>query len=266
MGYEVMPFKGTRENVLRHVPRTVPLTVTASPQKGLSATVKLAAELAGAGYRVAPHLSARLTRDKAELQDFLGILSAAGISSLFVVGGDGDDCGAYKTAHELLVDIHESGFVFGDIGIAGYPEGHPLIGEPDLTRALSDKAPLAHHITTQMCFDIKRIRSWAAALPERGVHLPVRIGIPGAVSRQKLMRIAGAIGLGDSARFLRKQQQLLWRFFLPGGYNPGKIVRSVAADIGRSPNIAGFHVFTFNDLGGTERWRQSLLRRAPATP
>jgi hypothetical protein len=34
MGYEVLPFKGIRENVLRHVPRTVPLTVTGIAAKG----------------------------------------------------------------------------------------------------------------------------------------------------------------------------------------------------------------------------------------
>ncbi|WP_431879694.1 methylenetetrahydrofolate reductase [Amycolatopsis sacchari] len=262
MGYEVLPFKGTLDNVLRHVPRAVPLTVTASPQKGLAATVDLAVKLAEEGYRVAPHLSARLTGDRQELHDHLARLAGVGIRALFVIGGDGESRGAYSNAHELLVDIHDSGHEFDDIGIAGYPEGHPLIGDQDLTRALAAKAPLAHHITTQMCFDVPRIRSWAAALRAQDVRLPVRVGVPGAVSRQKLLRIATAIGLGDSARFLRKQQQLLWRFFVPGGYDPGRIVRAVTADLPASPNLSGFHVFTFNDLGGTERWRQNLLRRA----
>lgn len=262
MSYEIMPFKGTLDNVLRHVPRAVPLTITASPQKGQAGTVELAAKLAEEGYRVAPHLSAHLISDRQELLDHLARLAGAGVGNLFIVGGDGEARGSYTNAHELLVDIHGAGFAFDDIGITGYPEGHAFIDDHELARALSLKAPLANHITTQMCFDAGRIRSWAATLYGGGIHLPVRVGIPGAVSRQKLVRIAAAIGVGNSARFLKKQQQLLLRFFLPGGYNPGKIVRAMRPDIARSPNIIGFHVFTFNDLGGTEQWRQSLLRRA----
>jgi methylenetetrahydrofolate reductase (NADPH) len=264
MGYEVLPLKGTRENVLEHVPPTVPLTVTASPQKGLAATVDLTARLAGDGYRATPHLSAKLTRDRAELADALAQLWEAGIRGLFVVGGDGEPRGAYSSALELLTAIHESGQGFEDIGIAGYPEGHPLISDRDLDRALAAKAPLVHHITTQMCFDPARIRAWASSLPARDVHLPVRVGIPGAVARQKLLRVSASIGLGGSARFLRRQQQLLWRFFLPSGYDPSKIVGGLDLPVPGAPNITGFHIFTFNDLSRTERWRQDLLRRAAA--
>jgi methylenetetrahydrofolate reductase (NADPH) len=264
MGYEVLPLKGTREKVLAHVPPTLPLTVTASPQKGLAATIDLATRLAGDGYRVTPHLSAKLTRDRAELTDILTQLQEAGIKGLFVVGGDGEPRGTYSSAGELLVGIHESGHEFEDIGIAGYPEGHALISDRDLGRALAAKAPLAHHITTQMCFDPARIRAWASSLPGRDVHLPVRVGIPGAVARQKLVRVSASIGLGGSARFLRKEQQLLWRFFLPGGYDPGKIIGGLHLPVPGAPNITGFHVFTFNDLSGTEQWRRDLLRRAAA--
>jgi methylenetetrahydrofolate reductase (NADPH) len=264
MGYEVLPLKGVREKVLESVPPTVPLTITASPRKGLAATVELAARLTEDGYQVVPHLSARLTRDRLELTAVLAQLAEAGIRGLFVIGGDGEPRGAYSCALELLSDIHESGYQFDDIGIAGYPEGHALIDDQDLVRALAAKAPLAHHITTQMCFDPERIRAWASALPAQGVNLPVRVGVPGAVARQKLVRISASIGLGDSARFLRKQQQLLWRFFLPGGYDSGSILRRLDLPVATAANITGFHVFTFNDLSGTERWRQSLIRQASA--
>jgi methylenetetrahydrofolate reductase (NADPH) len=59
LGYEMIPFRHTEKAVLAHVPRDVRLTVTASPAKGQDATIDLAVKLAGYGYAVAPHLSAR---------------------------------------------------------------------------------------------------------------------------------------------------------------------------------------------------------------
>ncbi len=261
IGYEILPLKGTFENVLMHVPAGVPITVTASPQKGISATVELTVALALEGHIVVPHLSARLIRDQAHLKDLLDQLRDADVSRLFVVGGDGQPLGSYPDAISLLRDIHETGEPFGEIGIGGYPDGHPLIPDAVLRNALREKAPLAHYITTQMCFDAQRVRQWAAALPQLGVDLPVRVGAPGVVSRQKLLRVSAAIGVGDSARYLKKQQNLLWRFFMPGGFRPAGLMRQLAPN-GQTPApIEGFHLFTFNDLEGTERWRRRQLSR-----
>lgn len=264
LGYEILPFKGTFDNVLTHVPREVRLTVTASPQKGLAASLALTTALARQGYDVVPHLSARMMRDAHELDDVLAQLSEHNVTGLFVVGGDGQPAGAYSDALSLLNDIHASKWRFTDIGIGGYPEGHALIQDASLDDALAAKIPLAHHLTTQICFDPARIERWAASIAARGLTIPIRVGVPGAVSRQKLLRISGTIGLGDSAKFLQRQQNLLWRFFMPGGYNPARIVRAVAPAVMSSSLISGIHVFTFNDLKNTERWRQAMIRKQSA--
>ena len=131
-----------------------------------------------------------------------------------------------------------------------------------LFKALLEKAPLATHITTQIVFDPGIIVRWAREIARRGISLPVYAGVPGAVTRQKLLRVSGGLGIGESANFLKKQQSLLWRFFVPGGYSPDKIIMGLAPHFGQPDNhLAGFHVFTFNDLGPTEEWRQQALRR-----
>src|SRR5437763_4053311 len=79
VGFEVIPFTRTEEAVVAHVPTTVPLTVTASPAKGQNATLDLAVALAGRGYSVSPHLSARLVRDRAHLADVVARCREAGI-------------------------------------------------------------------------------------------------------------------------------------------------------------------------------------------
>jgi methylenetetrahydrofolate reductase (NADPH) len=263
LGYEVIPFKRTREAVLAHVPRQVPLTVTASPAKGQDTTIDLAVQLAGDGYSVAPHLSARQVTDRAHLACIVARCREAGITGVFVIGGDQTGTPTeFRDARDLLTALHELGYPFSAIGIAGHPEGHPEIPDEALFAALADKAPLATHITTQLVFDPKVIAGWARELARRGIDLPVYVGVPGAVTRQKLLRVSAGIGIGESAKFLRKQQSLLWRFFLPGGYQPDKIITGLAPCLGQPDNhLAGFHVFTFNDLGPTEEWRQQSLRR-----
>nr|WP_246405708.1 methylenetetrahydrofolate reductase [Modestobacter versicolor] len=262
LGFEVIPFKKTEQAVLDNVPKDVRLTVTASPAKGQDATIDLTIALAGHGYSVAPHLSAQQVRDRAHLTDVVARCREAGITDVFVVGGDPtDEPTGFKNAHELLVALHELDHGFTDIGIGGHPEGHPSAPAELLFQALKDKAPLANHIKTQIVFDPKVILTWARELKNRGIDLPIHVGVPGAVHRQKLMRVSGGLGIGESAKFLKKQQNLLWRFFIPGGYSPDKIIKGLAPHIGKPDNhLEGFHVFTFNDLAPTEAWRQQMLR------
>ncbi|WP_432492198.1 methylenetetrahydrofolate reductase [Kineococcus gypseus] len=261
-GYEVLPFGGTAEAVLAHVPRSVPLTVTASPSRGTDATLALTERLSAEGYRVAPHLSARMVPDAARLREVVERLRAAGTTSVFVVGGDAQHAGEFPDARSLLQALHELEHPFTDIGIAGYPEGHASLGRDVLERSLAQKAPLAHHVVTQVCFDAGAITAWAREVAALGVHLPVRVGVPGAVGREKLLRISAGIGVGESARFLRKQPGLLRRFFTPRGYDPGPVLAGLAGQFDApGHHLAGLHVFTFNDVAGTEAWRQDALRR-----
>jgi len=168
----VIPFKKTRDAVLAHVPKNVPLTVTASSAKGQDATVDLAVQLTLDGYSAAPHLSAQQVAGRAHLAAIVARCREADIASVFVVGGD-------------------------------------------------------------------------------------RTGTP------------------TEFRDAKRQQSLLWRFLVPGGYNPDKIIKGLAPHFGQPDNrLAGFHVFTFNGLDPTDAWRQQSLRRhhlpagssAPARP
>jgi methylenetetrahydrofolate reductase (NADPH) len=262
IGYEVMPFKGTEDKVLEHVPTTVPLTVTATGGKGIEVTTDLVVRLRAHGYSVAPHLPARLFRDEAELSDVVDQLREADVRRVFIIAGDAPQpAGQFPDAYALLKSLDSMGHHFEDIGIGGYPEGHASIGDQALELALSQKAPLATRILTQICFDARTTTAWAAGIKQRGVDLPIDVGMPGPVSRQKLVRVSAGLGLGQSARFLQKQQNMLWRFFMPGGYRPDKLIRGLAASVPKADTrIRGFHIFTFNDLAETEAWRRRLVQ------
>jgi methylenetetrahydrofolate reductase (NADPH) len=264
--YEVIPLEGVEESVVEHVPRNISLTVTASPGKGIPATVDLAERLAAHGFRVVPHLSARLIRDGSELAEILQRLREAGIRDTFVVAGDvPEPAGEFEGAVDLLRAMAEIGHPFGKVGITGYPESHPIISDETTIQAMYDKAPYADYIISQICFDPKTISDWARWVKRRGVDLPIRVGMPGVVNRQKLMRISATIGLGESARFLLKQRNWLLKMFMPGGYSPNRLVLGLKPALADpESNIEGFHIYTFNDVEKTEAWRREMLKRVEA--
>jgi methylenetetrahydrofolate reductase (NADPH) len=261
--YEVLPLRGAEESVVEHVPRAVPLTVTVTEAKGLAPTLELAERLAGHGFTATPHLAARLVRDAAHLVDVVARLRAAGVSGVFVVGGDATEpAGTFPDALSLLEALETTGSHFETVGIGGYPEGHGHIDPELIERALERKAPHATHVITQLCFSAATTAAWARQVRLRGVDLPIRVGLPGAVTRQKLVRISAGLGLGQSARFLAKQQSMLWRFFLPHGYRPDRLVEGLAPALDRPEHpLQGFHFFTFNEVARTEAWRQEWLAR-----
>jgi methylenetetrahydrofolate reductase (NADPH) len=265
VSYEVLPMKGTEEAVVADVPPDVPLTISTSHAKGPEPTVDLAVRLAGHGYSVTPHLAARQIRDGAELADLVARLHEANVDGAFVIGGDSPEpAGRFKDALALLEALDHVGNPFQRIGIAGYPEGHARIEQGLLEKAFERKAPFATHAITQICFDAEATAGWARHVKQHGIRLPIRVGLPGVVSRQKLVRISAGLGLGQSARFLLKQQSLFWRFFLPGGYHPGRLAGQLAPHLHRpDAHLDGFHFFTFNELASTEAWRRSMLARIP---
>ena len=262
-GYEMIPLEGIEEAVLEHVPRDISLTVTASPSKGTSATIDLAERLAGHGFGVAPHLSARLIRDRSELGEILQRLRGAGIKNVFVVAGDVEEpAGEFEGAVGLLRAMSEIGHHLDGVGITGYPESHPKISDEVTIQAMFEKAPYATYIISQICFDPVVTSEWARQVWRRGVKLPIRVGMPGYVNRQKLMRISASIGLGESARFLRRQSNWLPKLLLPGGYNPERLIRDLKpALVDPDSNVQGLHIYTFNEVEKTEAWRREMMKR-----
>ncbi|NDK31959.1 methylenetetrahydrofolate reductase [Nesterenkonia haasae] len=261
ISYEVMPFKSVKEKIVAEVPVEVPLTVTATGGKGLEPTLETSIFLREKGYTVAPHVPARLVTGPEELDTLTSRLEAAGIDRIFVVGGDAEEpAGEFTDALGLLRSLRERGHHFTDVGVGGYPEGHAKFPLSDIDRALDDKADFADRVITQICFNPDTVTSWASEISNRGVHLPVYAGMPGPVSRQKLMRISAGLGLGQSANFLTKQQNMFWKFFSPSGYKPTKLIRGLVQNLAQSEStVTGFHIFTFNDLARTEAWRRDLL-------
>lgn len=264
--YEVIPAGSTEEKVLEHLPRDRVVTVTASPAKGLDSTIELCGRLARHGYRVVPHLSARLVADEAHLKDIVDTLVAAGVSDVFVPAGDATSpAGKYEGSLALVRDLDTLGRPFRDVGITGYPERHPSIHDDVTVQAMWDKRQHATYIVSNLCFDRAAYRNWVSRVRARGVTLPIRTGLAGPVDTAKLLGLAAKIGVGASARMLSAHTRWFLRFAAPGGYNPDHLLAKLAPIL-TSPesNISGLHIFTFNQVAEAEAWRTAVVGRHAA--
>lgn len=257
-----MPVEGAEEQAA-HLPGGTKVTVTCSPRRGLESTLRLAEELSKNGFRSVPHISARLVSSEAHLEEIVDRLEDHGVSEVFVIGGDvKEPAGPFSSSLEFLEAMHGLGHGFMEVGVAGYPEGHPFIGDDALRQALLDKRRYATYVVTQMCFDAGRILGWVSDIRQQGVALPVHVGLPGVVAWKKLLRISLKIGVGDSARFLTRNANLLKKLFKPT-YSPDDLVEELAPYISyRDYNIRGFHFYTFNQTKELEEWRRPLLEPA----
>ena len=256
--FELIPLRDALEQA-DALPTTAPTTVTASPSHGIEATLDLAEALIARGHHVTPHLAAHMIRDRAHLSELVVRCRAAGIHEVFVIGGDAKDRGEFHDAGALLQAMQEVGHPFERIGVAAYPEGHPKIPSNRVVEILREKQAVASSMTTQMSFDGDAISSWIWRIREAGITLPIHLGVPGPVELRKLLRIAARIGVGGSARYLRKNRQLLGVVFRRS-FTPDRLLRTLAATIANPhAGISGLHLFTFNQVEAATAWRRRTL-------
>ena len=203
-------------------------------------------------------------RDRIHLEEVLARLKDAGVRELFVPAGDAPEPGEFQGAAELLAAMGEARSQLERIGITGYPESHHLISDEDTIRAMFEKAEMATDIISQLCFEADVIRDWIRNVRERGTHLPIWIGMPGCVDEAKLMRITMKIGMAESARYLRHTRGVLARV-LKRQFKPDRLLRDLTPVVSDpDANVAGFHLYTFNEVGRTERWRRRTIDRLRA--
>lgn len=257
--FELIPLKNVREQAAA-LPRGATVSVTASPGKGIEATVELAIELEAAGLRAIPHLSARMIRDRAHLAALLDRLDEAGIDRSFVVGGDADEPGEFLDGLSLLRAMADLGRLPKELGCPCYPQGHPDIPDEALAQALRDKAPLVQYMTTQLCFDPKAIATFIADRRAEGIDLPVKLGIPGVAEIPKLLSISARIGVKDASKFVLRNYRFVGQLLRSGGvYKPTALMRQLAPVIADpAAKVIGLHVYTFNNVAATEAWRREL--------
>jgi methylenetetrahydrofolate reductase (NADPH) len=262
--FELMPFDSFEDEIAQ-LEDGAAIAITTSPQLGIERTVERTELAADQGYEVIPHIAARYVDDREHLEEIARRLTEAGITDIFVPGGDREEpAGEFESAYDLLSALEETEYSFEEVGITGYPEGHDFIDEKTLVESMEKKEPYATYIVTQLCYDPGAVIEWIEKIRDRGVDLPVEVGIPGVMNYQRLIKISQKVGVGDSIKFLRKTTGLLGfvRQLVGsrGVYKPNDLVDGLApyAD-DETYNLRGLHIYTFNQTQDTESWRLGRL-------
>ncbi len=263
---EVFPTRSILDRLV-HIPRHSYVAITCSPVHGLEPTLELMEELRALPeqrqLRLIPHVAARMVRDKGHLREILARIEAASVNSIFVPGGDAQKpAGEYDNSLDLLRDMAEIGHRIKDIGIAAHPEGHPVVDDRELLRLLQQKQQFSTYLVTQMCFDPKALVAWLKDIRNAGVNLPAWIGLPGVADMSKLISLSLRIGVGQSVNMLKKQKGLFRKIFSAKPYQPDDLLAGLAPHLDDPGiHIPGFHLFSFNDVERTERWRTESIMK-----
>lgn len=249
---------GTRINV----------TYLANEDTGLR--LKAARTVREEGFVPVPHIAARRLTSKTELADFLSGLEADGASRhVFVVAGDPHESkGPFPDALSLLDSDLLARYGVDRVSISGYPEGHPFIPDAALWPALERKASRLNElgqegeIITQFGFDVDPVLAWIKQLRDRGIHLPVRIGVAGPAGVKRLLSYARRFGVASSAGVARKYGLSMSN--LVGTAGPDRFMTEFADRL--EPLEHGtvkVHFYTFGGLRTTAEWVHTFTAEEP---
>lgn len=263
--FELMPFESFWDQAA-HLADGATIAITTSPKLGLDATIERAEAAAAEGYEPIPHIAARFVEDRDHLEAIAGRLAEAGVDDI-LVGGDAEEpVGPFDSSFRFLEAVAETDYAFDEVGIAGYPEGHAFLSDETLAEAVAKKEPHATYVVTQLCYDAGAIIDWLEDVRDRGIELPVDVGVPGVLKYQRLLEISRQVGVGDSVRFLQKTAGVIdfVRQFIGsrGKYTPTDLVEGFAPYVDDPEDgIRNSHLYTFNQVADTEDWRRSMLEQ-----
>jgi methylenetetrahydrofolate reductase (NADPH) len=242
------------------LPRGTRVYVSAVPHRAAEESVTAAIRLRAAGLEPVPHVAVRNFASVEALDDFLARLNGeAEVRRVLVIAGDRGEHGPFRCAADAI----DSGLFrrrgIRALGIAGYPEGHPKIGNDALFKALAEKTAaaeatgLAVEIVTQFCFDARAILDYVARLRAFGFEQPLRIGLVGPTSLAALLRYASRCGVRASAQALARRSGMLRQMFALTV--PDDLIRTLAD---AAPSRVSAHFFSFGGLPSTARWAQAV--------
>jgi hypothetical protein len=188
------------------LPPSTPIYLSAPPGHAPSRLLQAAKQVRQAGFEPVPHVAARNYRDQDTLSDFIAsICGEAGTRRVLVIAGDVDrPLGPLIGANDIIESDLLQRHGIREVGISGYPDGHPKLSEGTLDRAMRAKLVSAEerglklHIVSQFCFDADRIVAWLRSLRASGRF---RSALPG----RPASRVLRDMGCGAACAHLSRR-------------------------------------------------------------
>jgi methylenetetrahydrofolate reductase (NADPH) len=252
-----------------HLPKGSNVFIALIEAQDLAAQIAAAAALRKSGFEPIPHIPARFVVNAADLTERLAALTGeAGVTTVLALGGGAPQpVGEFHSAIQMM---HSGAFQkagITKIGIAGHPEGNPDItkihGDAMLMTSLKEKHDwlkaegIEGFIATQFLFEAGPLALWASNLREAGINLPINVGVPGPATIKTLVKYAAMCGVGNSARFIRKQALNITKLLTVS--EPTEFVEQLAKLHFDRPelNIAAPHLYPFGGFDKLFTWLTS---------
>jgi methylenetetrahydrofolate reductase (NADPH) len=263
-----LPKASDIETLAAESPPGTPVYLSALPKNHGAGMIADAVAVREAGLDPVPHIAVRNYDSAAELETVLKrFRTEADVRTALIIAGDRDQpAGPFDSALSAINSGMIEGCGIEEIGVSGYPDGHPRITPSQLEAALAAKleaaakAGLGLHVVTQFCFDPEAIGAWLRATRARYPGLPVRIGLAGPAGAATLLKFALRCGVKASARGLRRNLSAMGG--LMGEATPDRIVDALAAmPLDAWEEDAALHFFSFGGIGRTAKWAHERALR-----
>jgi methylenetetrahydrofolate reductase (NADPH) len=209
------------------------------------------------GFVPVPVIAARRLASEEMLREYLAAL-ANKTDSVLVVGGDPAlPRGPYPDAESVIGSGLLEAHGITRVGVAGHPGGHPAVADDVLWSALLGKTglmkerELAGGVVTQFGFDASQALAWIAAARDRGIDLPLRIGVPGPATARKLRAYADLCGVSVTESAAREYGLTGTADAVP----PARFISALTSgyDPGRHGAVT-LHFNTFAGIAVTAKW------------
>lgn len=258
------------ESLTHRLPAGTTVYVGHPPKSSVEDVLRVAIKVQSSGFTASPHLVARRMPSEQALRDSLMRLREHGIGQALLIAGDLDrPLGPFESTLQVIATgaLEDSGLE--RLGVAGHPEGHPVVGPAELLSALRAKQEFAArsgidmHIVTQFGFDPEAVCAWDRMLRREGITLPVHAGVAGPTPLSKLLKFAMQCGVGASIRSLMANAGAVASLTGSAG-GPDQMLLGLVAGCARHPDsrLVQPHLYSFGGALATADWLRAVREGA----
>ena len=228
--------------------------------------IQTAKRLQSEGFSVMPHFPARIIKNKSTLEEWITKYQdeASIDQALLLAGGVTNPHGIFENSMQLVETELFNKYNFKNLHFAGHPEGNKDIDFDGSTnnvdeallwkQKFNERTDIEVALTTQFCFEADPVIKWADSMIEKGINIPIHIGVAGPAKLQTLIKFSIACGVGPSLKVLQKRAKDVKKLLLP--FEPNDFLETLAQHKKENPkfNITNIHFFPLGGINTSADW------------